>query len=561
MKKQIPIGISDFRQLRTENYHFVDKSLLIKEVLNDSATVVLLTRPRRFGKTLNLSMLRYFFEQSKTTEQNRTLFSGLAIENEPEFETHFGKYPVIFITFKDIKERNYETSVRMIQNVIAEEFRRFRFLAESERLNEEERHNFLRVCKQEAHFEAYLSAIKDLSCYLAKHYGVNPIILIDEYDTPIHTAYTENYYKDMIAFFKAFYGSALKDNVYLQKAVMTGILRVSRESIFSELNNVAVYSILSHSYSNKFGFTETEVQQLLTDNDLLSHFSVVKEWYNGYVFGKTIIYNPWSILNYTARYDEGAKPHWVNTASNDLIRELVQNGPSSLQEEFEMLLKNIPLKKRLNENIVFNDLKNDDTTIYSFLVFSGYLKAVDKEHIDKYDYYNLFIPNVEVEIVFHDIIQHWLNHSFDSNTKLRMLLKAVVEGDAKLFEKLLSEFVLKSLSYFMTCGKNIESVYQAFILGMLINLEDRYDVSSEREAGYGRYDIAIIPKDLTQKGIIMELKIIDEFENETKDEALKNAMLQIEDRQYEIELRRRGVQNIVKMAVTFDGKRVWAVAK
>ena len=552
--KLLPIGRSDFKEIIEENNYFVDKSLFIKEIINDSSKIILLPRPRRFGKTLNLTMLRHFFGKTENKEDTAKLFKNLAIEKEPEFKTHLGKYPLIFLTFKDVKAPDFNHSMETIKRLIADEFGTHRYLLESDALEQEEKENFDNILKLKAAPSAYELALKDLSQYLHKYHKEKPVILIDEYDTPIHTAFEAGYYYDTISFFKGFLGAGLKDNYSVFKGVLTGILRVSRESIFTDLNNLGVYSVLDSEYSSYFGFTEDEVITILKTYNCFDKIDDVRTWYDGYLFGNKRIYNPWSILRFTSSIDKSFKPFWANTSSNEILRDLIKNAPAGVKESLRDLLKDIPVQTRLNKNVVFRDLEKDELTIYSFLTFSGYLKAYDKEHKENKDYYKLLIPNLEVKQIFEDIIEKWISESFE-NHKLKIMLEGLVSGDTDLFEEILGDFIIDTLSYFDTQKqKDVEKVYQAFILGMLVNLTG-YEVNSERESGFGRYDISIIPKDKSKMAVIMELKV--RRKKETTQNALDSALKQIYARKYEKGILKTGIKDILKIGVVFDGKRVW----
>jgi hypothetical protein len=555
--KKLPIGTSDFKELREYDKYFLDKSMLIKEVIEDEAKVILFPRPRRFGKTLNLTMQNYFFELTEDKEERKNLFSGLNIEKEDVFKEHFAKYPVIYLTFKDIRSMNFKDFSSKIKLLISRECRRHSYLAESQVLDDFDKRFFNSIAFMESELSFYEDTLIELSKYLHKYYKQKVVILIDEYDTPIHSAFHYGYYDECINFFKGFLGAGLKDNPDIFKGVITGILRIAKESIFSGLNNLGVYTLLSDKFSDKFGLTRPETDQLLKDSFNEDHAQDIEKWYDGYIFGDTQVYNPWSIMNYLSNIKDGFKPYWANTASDEILRELFKESPDSMKEEFSDLLKDIPIIKRLDDNIVLRDLQKDETSIYSFLLFSGYLKAFDKQGQGKKTFYKLLLTNFEVKQIFEDIILKWINESFE-NRDLQIMLKALVTGDIKLFEKILSKFVLETLSYFDTEKKNVEKVYQAFILGMLVNLSPQYEVESEKESGYGRYDISIIPKDKTKKAIIMELKTIDEFEEETKDMALESAVKQINERKYETAILKTGINDILKLGVVFDGKRVWS---
>ena len=554
MKRNLPIGTSDFKKIRNQNSYYVDKSLMIKEIIDDCSEIILIPRPRRFGKTLNMSMLRYFFDLNDA-EANRKLFDGLNITKEVEFDNEQGRYPVIFLTFKDIKETSFEASFEKLQEVIADEYGRFSFLLESDEMSEVEKEQFDDIIKSRTSVTRLQSSLKKLTKYLFNHFKQKPILLIDEYDTPIHAAYTEGYYKKMIDFMRAMLGDALKDNSNLHKGVLTGTLRISKESIFTGLNNPSVYTLLSHRFNDKFGFTQNEVSQMLVDYDLESETESVKAWYNGYIIGKIDIYNPWSIINFIHNKDEGFKPHWVNSSSNDLIKDIIKDSPASVHAEMLELLDNKILVKSLDENISFPELKSTDNSIYSFLVFSGYLKARFLEHTDDNDFYQLMIPNLEVKRLFKNIFLTWFKETF-SNGKNVDLINALLSKDTNLFGEILGECVLHTLSVHDVERREVERVYQAFLLGILVSLTPDYEVTSNKESGYGRYDICIVPlKNKTAPSIILELKSIRI--SETAETALVSALKQIEDKQYEASIRQRGYEDILKLAVVFDGKRVW----
>ena len=553
MKKNLAIGTSDFKKLRTSNSYFIDKSLMIQQIIEDISEIILIPRPRRFGKTLNMSMLYYFFNRNNADE-NRKLFEGLKIANETVFHTEGGKYPVIYITLKDVKSDSFEGSFYKLRELIADVYANFSFLLESSMLNDVEKKHFLSIINEEASNFQLESSLKKLCKYLFAHFKQKPILLIDEYDTPIHSAFTKKYYDGMINFMSMFQGAALKDNEFLHKGVLTGTLRVSKESIFTGLNNLSVYSLLSSSFNDKFGFTQDEVAGMLTDFSLDHEIESVKHWYNGYIIGGLNIYNPWSIINFVHNYKDGFKSYWVNTSSNDLIKEIIKESPYSVQTEIKDLLDDKPLVTVLNDNISFPELQRNDNSIYSFLVFSGYLKARLVKHTEAADYYELLIPNVEVKRLFNDIIMKWFNETFHSD-RSKMMLNALFDKDTELFGEILGECVLNSLSAYDVDKRNPERVYQAFLLGMLVSLAPDYEVTSNRESGYGRYDICIIPLKSKKPCIIMELKQIRI--SETAETALVSALKQIEDKQYEAAIRQRGYDDFVKLAVVFDGKRVW----
>ena len=560
MKRQkLPISTTDFKVLREDRKYYIDKTLFAKELLDASADVILLPRPRRFGKTLNLSMLRYFFEDGEEKEQVGELFQGLAISKIAEFKNHFGKYPVIWMTFKDIKEPDLETALYKIYRLIRREFGRHakKIKGALNRLENEEVNHYKEIRSGNAQRGDFEDSIGFLSKLLFQVYGQKCIILIDEYDTPIQNAYIKGYFNDMIGFFKPFLGAALKGNdTYLKKAVLTGVLRISKESIFSDLNNLEVNTLLNDEFSDRFGFTVNEVKRVLMDYRLSEKFDEVFQWYNGYKIGETIVLNPWSIINYANR--KKFDVYWANTSSNKIIQHLAENS-NTFKDSLEVLLTGGEIEQTINPNIVFGDLEPGigfrEEMLYSFLFFSGYLKYSEKRFEKGKHICRLSIANLECQYIFEQVVSNWIEDSFN-NLKLKKLLESLIRADLKIFERIFSEFVRDTLSFFDT-AKNVESVYHAFLLGLLVNLAE-YEVISNREAGYGRVDIMLLHKtDKTRPAIVMELKTIDEFAKETKNKALEKAVRQIEDRKYETDVRAKGYPNIVSFGVVFDGKRVW----
>jgi len=551
--KKLPIGKSDFKSIIQDNFYYIDKTNFISEVIDNSADVILLPRPRRFGKTLNLSMTKYFFD---VEEDNKTLFKGLNISKNQEAMTHCGKYPIIYITFKDVKESSFEHSYEKIKRLISNEFKRHSKAIMDLDIDEIDKKRVQKIINEEASRVDYHNGFKFLSTLLTLAYNQKCIILIDEYDTPIQTGFLQGYYDEIIGFFKTFMGAVLKDNdVNVYKAVLTGILRVSKESIFSDLNNIEVYTLLNNQFSDKFGFTTNEVTKLLADYNLIEQFEEVNRWYNGYCIGGTTIFNPWSLLNFSNRKEFDV--YWANTSSNGIIRTLVENS-EDFRSDLKQLLNGESLERVINPNITFKDrdFNFKEEMLYSFLFFSGYLKYTSKRFKKGKHYCKLAIVNIECQYIFENIISNWITDSF-SNRKLKILLKSLIDGDLKLFQKIFSEFVRDTLSFYDT-GKNIEAVYHAFFLGLLVNLND-YEIISNQEAGYGRVDIILVHKtDKKRLAIVMELKTIDEFEEETKDKALESAVEQIKEKEYISLVQKRGYNNILSFGVVFDGKRVWA---
>ncbi|MCP4751555.1 MAG: AAA family ATPase, partial [Proteobacteria bacterium] len=559
----LPVGKSDFRELRKNDFFYVDKSLFIREILDTAFEVILLPRPRRFGKTLNLSMLRYFFEKDDVglggglAGDFAELFEGTAIREDEVFQRFQGKYPVIYLTFKDVKYDDWEECLEELQALIGEEYARHRYLLDGETLYPEEKTYFLKILEESHTKTACQRALKKLSMYLARYHGKKVVILIDEYDTPLHAGYAKKYYGKVIGFMRNFLSGGLKDNVHLFKGVLTGILRVAKESIFSDLNNPGVYTLLDEEFNTAFGFTENELKSLLDDNDLSDHYDDVSSWYNGYNFGGEVIYNPWSVLNYAARKAKKLRPFWVNTASTELIDKLVIREGRELRKELGQLLEGKTIKKPVYENIVMKNLEIQDDLLWSLLLFSGYLKPVEEVGDETY---TLKIPNQEVTKIYRGLIKTWFAEKIEPNQQ-EELVEALEAGNVELFERGLREVVIRVMSFHDFSGAP-EKVYQALMVGMLVWCSDNYAIRSNRESGYGRYDLMMQPKDIKKRGIIMEFKRIDEkrggkMGDDVPEKTLNEALKQIEARQYETEMNAAGVNDILKLAIAFKGKELW----
>ena len=553
-RKKLPIGISDYKLLVSEDYYYVDKTDFIRQVIEEGSLITLLPRPRRFGKTLNLSTLRYFFEK---TEGNiyRPLFKGKSIEQWKDFDKYQGQYPVIFITLKDCKGETFEEVLLMLASEMQTEYIRHDYLREHIR-QENYLDQFIRLQNRKATPDELAGSMRLLADLLTDYWGMPPLVLLDEYDSPIHVAFDKGYYDRMIGFMRNFMSLVFKDNTDIFRGVITGILRVSKESIFSGLNNISVFSLLDRQMCTSFGFTQEETDSVLDDYALGDHKEEVKQWYNGYLFAGITIYNPWSVLNYIM-YDGVLAPYWVNTGSDVLLRHLLADGPSQIRDGVEALIQGDPVRSVINDKLAFPDLLDKATNIWSFLLFCGYLKASDPVMLSNKLYeYKLEVPNLEISTVFETIIQSWINNGPVKNDRLELLLQALYENNMPIFQRVLNEFVVDTLSYYDTSGRNPEKVYQAFLLGMLAS-SGAYEVSSNRESGLGRYDILMRPRDLSKQGVIMELKVYDPMFDESVEAVLESALRQIEEKQYAATLRAAGVSNILKMAITFDGKRVW----
>ncbi|QTA83102.1 AAA ATPase-like domain-containing protein [Desulfonema limicola] len=546
--QNLPVGTSDFKKIREDNRYYIDKTKFIKNIINDSPEIFLFPRPRRFGKTLNLSTLRYFFE--KNDENTAPLFDNLAIRNTQEFDLHQGKYPVIYLTFKDLKALSWKSLFIHITSLLQKEFDRHTYLLESDALSQPDTAYFQSILNREAGIEDCADALFRLSQYLFHFHKERVVILIDEYDTPIHAGYTKGYYEEIISFMRGFLSAGLKDNTYLYKGVLTGILRVAKESVFSGLNNLGVFTLLDQEYNTYFGFTDQEVRTLLNDYEISEFYDKVSYWYNGYNFGGEVIYNPWSVLNFTAGKSREPRPFWVNTASTDIIDKLATRGGREVREEIGILLENGVIEKPVYDSIVMRELDTQDNLLWTFLLFSGYLKSVEKTYEE---YHKLKIPNHEVRFIYRNLVRIWFDEKVESN-KVEDMLKALETGDITLFEIMLRKVVLQVMSYHDLSGEP-EKVYYALILGMLVWLSGKYEIRSNRESGYGRYDIMLKPLDIKKHGIIIEFKQVNEKENPEK--ILESALKQIEDKAYAVELKASGIKDILKIAVVFRGKELW----
>ena len=538
MKKLIPDGISDFKTLIENNYYYVDKTPFISEVGKNVGKTLLFTRPRRFGKTLNMSMLKYFFDV-RDAEENRKLFKDLEIENSPYIKEQ-GKYPVIFISMKDIKEMSFDRAITEVKNLLSSLYNQFEFIRE--KLNENELIEFNNIWL-EKNDNNLRKALLNLAIFLQKYYQKKVIVLIDEYDTPLVSAYRYGYYREAKNFFSGLYGSVLKDNTVLQMGVITGIIRVVRAGIFSDLNNLKERSILNKEYDEYFGFLEKETKEALKYYEIDSKLGEVHSWYNGYRFGDTKVYNPWSILNFLSERE--FKSYWIDTSENYLIKDILKSADSETFNKLNNLLfgkeveEEITGKSTLQEVLEAHDL-------WELLLFSGYL-TIDKKIED--DIYSIKIPNNEVKKFFKD---SFMEISFGTNLTFKRLIKNLLDNNIDKFEIELQEILLKYMSFYDI--SNIEKVYHNFILGLMIHLEGRYHINSNGESGLGRYDIEIELLNKNMRGFILEFKVADSEENLEK--KAEKALEQIKDKKYYISLQDRGVKEITFVGMAFYKKLV-----
>ena len=554
--KQMPTintGESDFKLLRKGGYYYVDKTLFAEEAITSGHKVLLLPRPRRFGKTLNMSMLYHFFDVLHA-EENRSLFDGLAI-TETESWKHFGKYPTVFITLKELRMPDMKETLVDIGDTMGDVYDQHRYLLDSNQLSMANKDEFKKGIARQWTYSSLGKSLRSLSEYLYMHHGEHCILLIDEYDSPIIHARQKGFGEEMIDFMKNFLSAAFKDNSFLKHGVITGILRVAKENIFSGLNNLRVKSIFSHDFADKFGFTQEEVDHSLELAGLSEHKEDVRRWYNGYTFGlRNDIYNPWSVLSYISEASEGFKPHWVNTSANTLVREMLQTADATVKDAVAQLLQGNSVRAKVAEHTIFQDLEDGEVeTVLGLLVFNGYLKASKEDR--KTNTYQLDIPNAEVATIFQEFTKRWLHEIPDMPAS--RLLKSFLDQDTRRFQARLRKFLLASASYYDFSAKQPEKVYHTFMLGLMSNLMDTHIVRSNREAGDGRADMWIVPKDTANpKGWIMEFKISMEDEGDVIEEVAQEALQQIKDRKYIAELHDQGKTQILLMGVAFDGKAV-----
>ncbi|QUB97597.1 AAA family ATPase [Leptotrichia sp. oral taxon 221] len=552
--KAVPVGIEDFERIINEDYYYVDKTMLIEELLINRAPVTLFTRPRRFGKTLNMSMIRYFFDV-KNKKENRKLFENLKIYNS-EYMSEQGKYPVIFISLKDLKGDTWEKCFENLKKTMYKIFNKYEFVRE--KLNIVEKRQFDKIWEMRDSKQSFKTSLLDLSNYLNKYYGEKVIILIDEYDAPIINAFDKGYYNEAMNFFQIFYSSALKTNNSLKYGVLTGITRVIKEGMFSGLNNLYVNTILSKDYSEYFGFLESEVIEMLEYFDMKYKIEEVREWYNGYIFGESKVYNPWSIVNYVRKKE--IKAYWANVSGNTFLENMIDYSGESVYEDLKRFTDGESIEKYISDGTTIKSLLSNDDEIWQLLLYSGYLTKDEKqkeiEVTSEYtDVYNLRIPNKEIRKYFGNM---FLNRFFGTEVKTNILIKALENGDIKKFEKTLGEIMINMLSHF-DLDKEMEKIYQVFMIGLVGFLMGKYEIISNDESGYGRYDLAMIPIKSNEKAYLMEFKI-----SKTKkgmEEKAQKALKQIDEKKYDTRLKARGIRNILKIGVAFYGKEVKVVFK
>ncbi len=570
VKKKLEQGISDFKKFIDKNCYFVDKTHLIKHLIEHPSEVQLITRPRRFGKTLNLSMIRYFFEAPPPGDSgtpNASLFDGLSISSHAECLEYMGRYPVIHLSFKDAKGSSFDECMGIIRDMLSAEYQRHEYLHNYGCLNEEEQGLFTEIIHKKGTVQNYASSIKYLSSWLKRIYNKPVYILLDEYDTPLHVAYTGKFYDEMIAFIRSFMVQTFKDNPNLMQAVVIGILKVAQESIFSDFNNPAVSTLLNDSMKDCFGFTEAEVESMAKYFGQESAMDDIRRWYNGYIFGgDTVIYNPWSLVSYLRNIRDGLQPYWVNTSDNRLVREVLQMENQESVETISCLLRGKEVRKELHFNIIYPEITRNPEVAWSFLLHGGYLKATDRRQIRTNITYNLSIPNMEVEYIYNKIIQSWLNDELKIRPDFLAFIRGVRERDSRLLELSLGE-MLKNLASFhdmSSAGKGEEKsgemFYHGLVLGLLAYLGGEYMVDSNREYGTGRADILLLKR--AGQGIRTEDALLFEFKHESADKNTPLEKLAQEAHAQAVEKYLEGVKsrwnpvNYLTLGLGFRGKEL-----
>ena len=551
-KKSPPIGIADYVRAQTE-YYYVDKTLLIKDFLDQKPLVSLFTRPRRFGKTLNMDMLRVFFEISD--EDTGRYFTDKKIwQCGEEYRAYQGKFPVIFLTFKDVKFATWENTIDKISALLQEEYDRHKEVMHGDQLASYEKEYFTRILNKTASEVELSAALEQLSKMLTKYYGTAPIIIIDEYDTPIQEGYSKDFYEKIVGFMRNFFSGAFKDNKNLSYGFLTGILRIAQESIFSGLNNLAVNTVLDNEYDQYFGFTNEEIHEMLKYYGALGKEKELKEWYDGYLFGSKEIYNPWSVINYISK---GCTPqaYWVNTGKNEILEDVLKVATDDVTEKLFSLLQGRPVIARIDQNIVYRSLTKEPANIYSLLLVAGYLKATKKQlQADGSYLCEVSIPNKEIAAVYtSEILSHLVQIGAISNTTADKIAESLYANDQRKLQQAISDYLDQTISFY---DAGAEGFYHGLVLGLIALMDNQYKIKSNREAGDGRYDICLIPRKNIYPGIIMELKWKKDLADDSLELLAKEALSQIDKNRYDLEIKEDGITDILKFGIAFSGKKI-----
>lgn len=552
-RKPLPIGISDYVRAQSD-YYYVDKTMLIKEFLDQKPLVSLFTRPRRFGKTLNMDMLRVYFEM--TDEDTSKYFEDKNIwKCGKDYRLHQGKYPVIFLTFKDVKFDSWQATIEKIKSLLQEEYGRHQELLSSLKISDYEKEYFNKVLSATENEVELSFSLEKLSKMLASHYDKAPIIIIDEYDTPIQEGYSKDFYDEIIGFMRNFFSGAFKDNKNLSYGFLTGILRIAQESIFSGLNNLTVNSVMDEAYDRYFGFTNEEVSEMLDYYGVTEKESELQEWYDGYLFGNEEIYNPWSVINYISK---GCVPqaYWVNTGKNEILEDVLKVADEDITEKLYSLIRGDKVLARIDQNVVYRLLTDDPTNIYSLLLVAGYLKTTIKElQADGSYLCQVSIPNKEIASVYKsEILAHLMKIGAVSRTTADKIAESLFLNDYVKLEKAISEYMDKTISFYDTAS---ESFYHGMILGLISMMDNQYKIKSNRESGKGRFDIGLIPRDDKYPGMIMELKWKKNLDDDELTLLADEALCQIHSMEYDSEMKSEGVKKILKFGIAFSGKSVF----
>lgn len=550
--KSLPIGISDYIRAQSE-YYYVDKTLLIKEFLDKKPLVSLFTRPRRFGKTLNMDMLRVFFELSD--EDTSKYFADKKIwKCGKEYRAHQGQYPVIFLTFKDVKFDTWEATLDKVSGLLQEEYGRHRELLESDKLAEYEKVYFSTVLEGKATEVELTSSLERLSKMLASHYGKAPIIIIDEYDTPIQEGYSKDFYEEIISFMRNFFSGAFKDNKNLSYGFLTGILRIAQESIFSGLNNLTVNSVMDEDYDSYFGFTNEEVHRMLEYYGVAEKEKELKEWYDGYRFGNEEIYNPWSVISYISK-NCIPQAYWVNTGKNEILEDVMRVATDDITERLHALLQGETVVARIDQNVVYRSLSDEPENIYSLLLVAGYLKTPKKElQADGSYLCEVSIPNKEIAAVYKsEILSHLLQIGAITRTTANKIAESLYANDHLKLQKAIAEYMDRSISFY---DAGAEGFYHGMMLGLIALMDNQYSIKSNRESGDGRYDISLFPRRHRYPGIIMEIKWKSRISDGQLEALAEEALAQIDNRRYNMQMKQEGIDDILKLGIAFSGKKV-----
>ena len=578
-KKQVLQGIDNFKEIIDSNGYYVDKTLLIKDLIDIPDKIILITRPRRFGKTLNMSMLKYFFEipqcrrYDMEEEDMSYLFEDLAIVKVGErYKEELGKYPAVYLTLKNAKQDSWEGTLYNIKETIALEYERHRYLLESDILTNIERKKYNEIINREASVYEYTDVIMNLTHYLKRYFKKSCIVLIDEYDTPIQAGYINGYFKEIIEFQKSMLVKGFKDNKALKQGVVTGIMKVAQESIFSDFNNPTVCTVLMHEHKDKFGFTQAEVEQMAEYFGLTSHLEGIKKWYNGYIFGTdTVIYNPWSVIKYMYNIHNGFKPYWINTSDNRIIKEVMNLDKVEGREVVTKLLNGEEVRKEIEENVIYQSIKTNPNAAWSFLVHAGYLKAYDRfaPHL-KFEY-KLEIPNLEVRTIYEEMIRTYLKEETSIAEDVQMIVESLLENDIEKFERLLKELYLGQVSYNdvgdkkqslenlkeTDQNKKYESFHHGFILGLFTLISGDFRIESNKEYGLGNPDIVFIPNDKNKTAYIFEFKWESTKGSKSLDILANDAVKQIRDKKYKEGVQAvHGHEDVVCIGIAFKGKEI-----